>query len=866
MWADETVTITWLPSTMTEITKAGTASVADLMTVNNLTYSSDVSSFALRKNQDSKNWAEFKFTTASNKQWNKDDYAVFSVTIAEGVTFTPTQAAVHAGGSGSGNSSAAIFATKQSSNSGSAIKKDAEGGVDLTLKSFSKTSYTAGETLTFYVHMGANSGKGVSLCNVVLTGTYVKAATDKPAINGQPASASYEVGDSPAALTIAATASAGDLSYQWYSNTSATTEGATTLTGETESSYTPSTASAGTTYYYCAVTDNGGTTNSEFATISVVNAFNPSISYASATNSVTITYEGTGTVYYTTDNSEPTTSSTVYTTPFTLENTSTVRAVAIKGENASEIVFQRCKVDHSGTALAVIGFGDGTQESGTWISNDGNYILKSDNGSEIQYYTVFSGQDGFKVNHSNGYTLKVSDNVKVTSIKFVGISRGDAKYDATIALTGFTPELGTIEMGTFVKTIEFTPTTALGYGATIEITTGGNQFGGYFEIYGEEYTKTATIFEETTWDFTDWSDATKNGLIADTENWNQYEKTGSSGTNFGDNGRSIAISRSNNSLLYKVDEENSLKIAETNGLKFTCGEYGLGLIFNLPSTTIGTYHGGSYIWLYSASSKIIIENVTKGSIIEIGVESHKDSEARGITLSNATQTEGEATATAYQVCKWKVTTAGTVTITPTKGLHIYYITLKKAVDGVAFTPAYDKTTYVTTKALDFSKVSPSGLNAYVATAAGSGSIMLEEVTTVPAGTPLMLIGTAGTKYTVPVAESATAPETNLFKAGDGTTEFDGGTYDYILFTDGLFYQLGSGTVATTKAYLHCDSDPTIAGARALTISFGNQTTAISEMGIVNSKATTAIYDLQGRRVAQPAKGLYIKNGKKVLVK
>ena len=290
----------------------------------------------------------------------------------------------------------------------------------------------------------------------------------------------------------------------------------------------------------------------------------------------------------------------------------------------------------------------------------------------------------------------------------------------------------------------------------------------------------------------------------------------------------------------------------------------MAVLFDFDHTDIGTYQGGSYIWLYASGSKITIPNVPAGSTIEIGVESHKASEARGVTLNNCTQTQGEATAKAYQVCKWTVNTTGDITITPSKGLHIYYITLTKPEAAVAITPANAKSTYVTTKALDFSDV--DGLKAYVATAASAGKVTLTEVSAVPAGTPLMLIGTAGTEYTVPVAASASAPATNLFRAVDGTTVFDGTTFDYILFTDGLFHPIGSGTVATTKAYLHCDSDPTAAGARSLAIAFDDDvTTGVTE--IVDSKLSNSKYfDLQGRRVAAPQKGLYIVNGKKVVLK
>ena len=165
-------------------------------------------------------------------------------------------------------------------------------------------------------------------------------------------------------------------------------------------------------------------------------------------------------------------------------------------------------------------------------------------------------------------------------------------------------------------------------------------------------------------------------------------------------------------------------------------------------------------------------------------------------------------------------TTDEVTIVIEGGENTLYPVYVKVNPAVTITPANDKSTYVTTTALDFSDV--AGLKAYVATAAAAGKVTLEPVGAVPAGTPLMLVGTASTEYTVPVAASASAP-TNMFVAGDGTTEFDGTTYDYILYTDGKFYQIGSGTVATNKAYLHCTSNPTTSLSRELSISFGGVT-------------------------------------------
>ena len=91
-----------------------------------------------------------------------------------------------------------------------------------------------------------------------------------PAINTQPVGASYTQGDTAAALTVEATVTKGTLSYQWYSNTTESTQGGTPIDGATEASYIPSTATVGTTYYYCVVTntDNEATGSKTASTTS----------------------------------------------------------------------------------------------------------------------------------------------------------------------------------------------------------------------------------------------------------------------------------------------------------------------------------------------------------------------------------------------------------------------------------------------------------------------------------------------------------------------------------------------------------------------------------------------------------------------
>lgn len=78
-----------------------------------------------------------------------------------------------------------------------------------------------------------------------------------------------------------------------------------------------------------------------------------------------------------------------------------------------------------------------------------------------------------------------------------------------------------------------------------------------------------------------------------------------------------------------------------------------------------------------------------------------------------------------------------------------------------------------------------------------------------------------------------------------------------------FYQLkGNGTIGAHKAYMVIN---TSAPAKEFYL-LDNSLTGISTVKQSESQADEVIYDLQGRRITNPVKGLYIVNGKKVVIK
>lgn len=78
-----------------------------------------------------------------------------------------------------------------------------------------------------------------------------------------------------------------------------------------------------------------------------------------------------------------------------------------------------------------------------------------------------------------------------------------------------------------------------------------------------------------------------------------------------------------------------------------------------------------------------------------------------------------------------------------------------------------------------------------------------------------------------------------------------------------FYYLSNNTMAANKAYYVFDG---VATNQSLVFNFGG-TTAIDHITApASNKEHTPVYDLAGRRVAAPAKGIYIRGNKKVIVR
>lgn len=105
---------------------------------------------------------------------------------------------------------------------------------------------------------------------IYIDGEIVSTTPIAPAITAPTTdqTAEYDLNDVITPLEVTATGYPAP-AYQWYSNTSASKEGATTLIGETDASYTPANDAASDLYYYCVATNTSGSATSPYFHVTV---------------------------------------------------------------------------------------------------------------------------------------------------------------------------------------------------------------------------------------------------------------------------------------------------------------------------------------------------------------------------------------------------------------------------------------------------------------------------------------------------------------------------------------------------------------------------------------------------------------------
>ena len=185
----------------------------------------------------------------------------------------------------------------------------------------------------------------------------------------------------------------------------------------------------------------------------------------------------------------------------------------------------------------------------------------------------------------------------------------------------------------------------------------------------------------------------------------------------------------------------------------------------------------------------------------------------------------------------------TRTLTANRWATAVYPFAVSGVDNIAVLSSYDKAT----GALGFTTATASTANEpfLMRSTAGATEISLSNVEVAAAA-----------------ATDATASEASL-KGVYAETVIDNSAKNYVL-SNNTIYPIGTNnaSIPAYRAYIQVAQD---AAARALTFFVDGETTAIEGISTDNSENGN-VYNLNGQRVEKAQKGLYIMNGRKVVVK
>lgn len=318
----------------------------------------------------------------------------------------------------------------------------------------------------------------------------------------------------------------------------------------------------------------------------------------------------------------------------------------------------------------------------------------------------------------------------------------------------------------------------------------------------------------------------------------------------------------------------------TGTISSYCGcTYGSGSVsFNVTNTSIPNFANVDFSSVTNASVKITVKGLT-----------NKGTNEYTVTLVNSEGEEiGEAVTKTDGLGKGSNSSAAknsSVILTPVPGATGYRIKMlpKGAIDATSYVLTYTTATetvtvtsagfatYCSENALDFSGKT---IQAFVGTLEGT-SLTFSPINQVPANTGVLLYAGGATQditEEIPIITSAPAVEDNCLEGVNEATTITAS--DYILSPgsgagDGVgFYRAGSHTsLAAHRAYI-----PALTAGRVKGFAMRlNNADGIEDLDVdlnlnLDLDHNAEIYNLAGQRVSKAQKGLYIINGKKVMVK
>lgn len=306
------------------------------------------------------------------------------------------------------------------------------------------------------------------------------------------------------------------------------------------------------------------------------------------------------------------------------------------------------------------------------------------------------------------------------------------------------------------------------------------------------------------------------------------------------------------------------------------------------TTTIwsGSETKGTYAGLDDNDLKAKSKEAKKGDVFRVtttnaasGNLSIRNANGWGVLIEGTAVAQEEA-----QTIDFEITTATILEAIQTNGIIVYtdagatftkveLLTYASSYDCVPVTIGSDGiATFSSVKDLDFTE---TGVTPYYVSAVAKGTVTLTATTNATTWNycGYILQGSEGT-YDVPVTTSATYPAATFLQGmpGNGTVAASTSDKHHYIFakddTEGIgFYNLAADhELAAKKAYLETTTDIKPTGGARIALVFDDELAGISDVKEQKRGDANAYYNLNGMRVVKPTKGLYIKNGKKVIVK
>lgn len=637
--------------------------------------------------------------------------------------------------------------------------------------------------------------------------------------------------------------------------------------------------------------------------------------------SVSITTETEGaTIYYTTNGDEPTAESTVYLNPFEVTETTTVKAIAVKdGWNNSEVVETTYTViDPDVTNYKIV-----TSEQGY---DNGEVVTSLNFGAVIATFDKGSNSSGnVPTYYTSGTALRAYGGNTITFTGAVGITITDIKFtfasgEGTNAITASTGtfstnkwsgasnevvftiggtsghrRIATIEVTysvdenvVVIATPSITSSTSFVGSTTVEITNNAEGTTLYYSMNGEDYaqytgalniTETTTVYaysQDAEGNKSSVAEATftKIEVLTIAEAKAAYDIAGSN-VDVAVDLTGAVVTVNSGQYLFIENETTGINLYNSGadyavGTKFTAG-YILG-----TSTTYNKMHQITSAEFHNVKTTTVTVEPTEVEIVDIK-DQNAEYEGRFVKLSGVsvnvagtTITQGEDTYALYNRFKLELTDVvkcdveGIVAIyNETEQLYITKVT--PACYELHVTPANYATLF-----LDYATVIPTGVKAYAVTEVNNGYVSLTQIEGIlPANTGVIVEAVKGDYLFVAATENGSVISDNKLLGTTIDTDIDVEAYVLSMVDDevGLYKAKMNGGVFlnnANKAYLPASALPaSVQGANGFKFRF--ETTGVEGVQVAQGKKV--IFDLSGRKVNDmTAPGVYIVNGKKVLVK